>query len=91
MPTRLHQHDRDGFVYERGQYSVRAGYYLCAQKIRQQLSPTDSGLSDEDLTKKITTSDFFISLSAIIQKYFDKTLRIAFVDNSLEFSFVDVS
>lgn len=89
LPTRLHQHDRDGFVYERGQYSARAGYYLCAQKIRQQLSPATSNLSDEYVTLQLQTSEFFLSLSAIIQKYFEKTLRIVFVDNSLEFSFVD--
>ncbi len=91
LSNRVYPHERDGFIYERGQYSARAGYYLCAQKIRQHLSPTTITLSADVVTKKLNTSDFFVSLSAIIQKYFNRTLRIAFVEGSLEFSFVDAT
>jgi hypothetical protein len=89
LSTCVRSDDRDGFVYERGQYSARAGYYLCAQKIRHLLSPTTTAITDEDVQKKLQTSEFFVSLSAIIQKYFNKTLRVAFRDSSLRFSFVN--
>lgn len=91
LSNRVYPHERDGFIYERGQYSARAGYYLCAQKIRQHLSPTTVSLSDSVVQKKLQTSDFFVSLSAIIQKYFARTIHIAFVESSLEFSFVDAA
>ena len=91
LSNRVYPHERDGFIYERGQYSARAGYYLCAQKIRQHLSPTTTTLSADVVEKKLNTSDFFVSLSAILQRYFARTLHIALVEGSLEFSFVDAT
>ena len=91
LSDRVYPHERDGFIYERGQYSARAGYYLCAQKIRQHLSPTTPTLSADVVAKKLQTSDFFVSLSAILQKYFNRTLRISFSEGALVFSFVDTS
>lgn len=91
MLPKVTPHDRSGFLYEKGQYSVHAGYYMCAKKIRQILSPTQKTLSEKDIQNKLKKSEFFVSLSALLQKYFNKTLCVTLQDDSLEFCFVDTA
>jgi hypothetical protein len=48
---------------------------------------------DEDnvleYTKKLKQSEFYVSLSSIIKKYFNKDLRITYVHELLTFTLID--
>ncbi len=85
----VYPHERNGFLYEKGQYSARAWYYLCAQKIWQLLSPVWPHMPDVEVQRILSSSEWFVSLSALLYKYFSKTLHITFSEYGLGFSFLD--
>lgn len=59
------------------------GYYLCARKIWDILVREGKALSDEQAMIVLGDSEFFVSLSALIRKYFVKTLKVSLQDRVL--------
>jgi hypothetical protein len=80
IPSKISPGVWEGLVFEKThkKYSVYAGYYLCAKKIRHILTSAKGILTSMMVQKKLAQSDFFTSLSAIIQKYFDKILVVKY-------------
>ena len=75
------------FQKNNGQYSSYAGYYLCAKKLWKVMAPhCDDPVM---LQAKLNESEFYLSLSSAIRKYFAKTLQVAYHDGSIDFSFAD--
>jgi hypothetical protein len=80
IPSKISPGVWEGLVFEKThkKYSAYAGYYLCAKKIRHILTSAKGILTSATVQKKLAQSDFFTSLSSIIQKYFDKTLVVKY-------------
>lgn len=68
-------------------------FYLCVKKIRNIISDHSTlKMSQNDMivySKKLEQSDFYISMSAVIKKYLNKTLHIEYADKLLTFLLID--
>ncbi|MEI8008657.1 MAG: AAA family ATPase [bacterium] len=69
------------------------GFYLCAKKIRNIISNHSTlKMNSEDMAmypQKLQQSDFYISLSSAIKKYFNRTLHIEYANNLLTFVLIN--
>ena len=68
-------------------------FYLCAKKIRNIISDHSTlKMSAEDIAsypEKLQQSDFYISLSSAIKKYFNRTLYIIYANDLLTFDLIN--
>lgn len=89
-------HAWDIFLWNKNSsdYHSYIWFYLCAKKIRNIISDHAPLYMDEEHMKhyreKLEKSDFYISLSASIQKYFNRTLHIEYSNSLITFSLIDV-
>lgn len=95
VPHSINPHAWDDFVWDKNssEYHSYVWFYLCAKKIRNIISDTSTLKIDEDnvleYAKKLKQSEFYVSLSSIIKKYFNKDLRITYVHELLTFTLID--
>jgi len=73
------------------------GYTGCIYKIRsilenftqEALLSSDISTQEKAIEERLKKSDFFVSLNYMIQKYFDKQLRVDYVNGMIGFYMVD--
>ena len=73
------------------------GYTGCIYKIRsilenftqEALLSSDLSTQEKAIEERLKKSDFFVSLNYMIQKYFDKQLRVDYVNGMIGFYMVD--
>lgn len=74
-------------------YYAYIGFYLCAKKIWNIISDNFTlKMSKKNIAnypEKLQQSEFYISLSFVIKKYFDLTLHVEYANNLLTFWLID--